>query len=249
MNSRAQLYARIAVWAGTIVALAALVTAFAAGAGYDAGLWDIHAGFRILQWSVYIAAGSGVAAFAGLVVALLDRHYRAALIGAVGLAVALALVLPSWQLQERAQMLPSIHDITTDTDNPPQFVALRAVREQSPNGPEYGGEKIAQQQKAGYPDIQPLVLDDPPARAFERALAAARNMGWEIAAASPEDGRIEATATTRWFRFKDDVVIRVTPSATGSRIDVRSKSRLGRSDLGTNAKRIRAYFAALNSVS
>lgn len=145
-------------------------------------------------------------------------------------------------------MLPRIHDITTDTDNPPQFVALRALREKSPNGPEYGGEKIAQQQKAGYPDIQPLMLGEPPARAFERALAAARSMGWDIAAASAADGRIEATATTRWLRFKDDVVIRITPSATGSRIDVRSKSRLGRSDLGTNAKRIRTYFAALKAV-
>jgi len=144
-------------------------------------------------------------------------------------------------------MLPSIHDITTDTDNPPQFVALRAVREKSPNGPEYAGEKIARQQKAAYPDIQPLMVGEPPARAFERALAAARSMGWDIAAASAEDGRIEATATTRWFRFKDDVVVRVTPSTAGSRIDVRSKSRLGRSDLGTNAKRIRAYFAAFNA--
>ncbi|HUP94349.1 MAG TPA: DUF1499 domain-containing protein [Burkholderiales bacterium] len=143
----------------------------------------------------------------------------------------------------------SIHDITTDTDNPPQFVALRAAREKSPNGPEYGGEKIAQQQKAGYPDIQPLVLNESPARTFERALAAARSMGWDIAAASPEEGRIEATATTRWFRFKDDVVIRVTPAATGTRIDMRSKSRIGRSDLGTNAKRIRAYFAALNAAT
>ena len=144
-------------------------------------------------------------------------------------------------------MLPSIHDITTDTGNPPQFVALRAVREKSPNGPEYAGEKIARQQKAAYPDIQPLMVGEPPARAFERALAAARSMGWDIAAASAEDGRIEATATTRWFRFKDDVVVRVTPSTAGSRIDVRSKSRLGRSDLGTNAKRIRAYFAAFNA--
>ena len=237
----------MAAWAGTIAALAALVVALASGPGYHTGLWDIRAGFTILRWSVYIAAASGVVACVGLVLALMSRQHRAAVIGAVGLAIALALVLPSWQLQERAQMLPSIHDITTDTENPPQFVALRAVREKSPNGPEYGGEKIALQQKAGYPDIQPLILDEPPARAFERALVAARSMGWDIAAASPEEGRIEATATTRWFRFKDDVVIRVTPSATGSRIDVRSKSRLGRSDLGTNAKRIRAYFAKLRA--
>jgi uncharacterized protein (DUF1499 family) len=147
---------------------------------------------------------------------------------------------------QKANMVPRIHDITTDTENPPQFVALRAIREKSPNGPEYGGEKIAQQQKAGYPDIQPLMLSEAPAPAFERALAAARNMGWEIVAAVACEGRIEATATTRWLRFKDDVVIRITPAAAGSRIDVRSKSRLGRSDLGANAKRIRAYFSAFS---
>src|SRR5688500_9646211 len=125
-----------------------------------------------------------------------------------------------------------IHDITTDTENPPQFIALHALRLTTFNGPEYAGEKIARIQKAAYPDIQPRTLDDTPAAAFERALAAARRMGWDIVAAVPEDGRIEATATTRWLRFKDDVVIRVTPSGAGSRIDVRSKSRLGRSDLG-----------------
>ena len=140
-----------------------------------------------------------------------------------------------------------IHDITTDTDHPPQFVALLPVRQKSPNGPEYGGEKIAREQRAAYPDIQPVLLPEPPARAFERVLAAARSRGWEIVAAVPAEGRIEATDTTRWFRFKDDIVIRVTPDVSGSRIDVRSKSRLGRSDLGTNARRIRNFFTALNS--
>jgi uncharacterized protein (DUF1499 family) len=142
-------------------------------------------------------------------------------------------------------MFARIHDITTDTDHPPQFVALRAIREKSPNGPEYGGEKIANQQRAAYPDIQPMMLGDSPRAAFERALGAARAMGWEIVAAVPEEGRIEATATTPLLRFKDDVVVRVTAAEAGSRVDVRSKSRFGRSDLGTNAKRIRAYFATL----
>ncbi|MES2562218.1 MAG: DUF1499 domain-containing protein, partial [Pseudomonadota bacterium] len=122
------------------------------------------------------------------------------------------------------------------------------IRRNTPNGPEYGGEKIASQQQAAYPDIQPRLLESPPAAAFDRALKAARNMGWEIIAAVREEGRIEATATTRWFRFKDDVVIRVQPQGTGSRIDVRSKSRLGRSDLGANAKRIRAYWRELDNI-
>ena len=140
-----------------------------------------------------------------------------------------------------------IHDITTDTENPPQFVALHALRLKTFNGPEYGGEKIARIQKEAYPDIRPRVTGEAPGAAFDLALRAARRMGWDIVAVAPEDGRIEATATTRWLRFKDDVVIRVSPSGAGSRIDVRSKSRLGRSDLGANAKRIRRYFEVLDA--
>ena len=85
----------------------------------------------------------------------------------------------------------------------------------------------------------------PPDRAFARAEAAARSLGWDIAAAVPAEGRIEATATTRWFGFKDDVVIRIAAAPGGSRVDVRSVSRVGKSDLGANARRIRAFLAAL----
>jgi uncharacterized protein (DUF1499 family) len=120
------------------------------------------------------------------------------------------------------------------------------MRRKSFNGPEYGGEEIARQQEAAYPDIRPHYLVEAPAAAFERALEAARRMGWEIVAAVPAEGRIEATATTRWLRFKDDVVIRITADGTGSRVDMRSKSRLGRNDFGANAKRIRAYFQELD---
>lgn len=159
----------------------------------------------------------------------------------------LARVLPAWNLQRTAHQVPRIHDITTDTENPPQFVALLAVRQKAPNGAAYGGAKIAQAQKAAYPDITPAQLDTPPAQAFERALDVARNMGWEIIAADKVQGRIEATATTFWFRFKDDVVIRIVAAGNGSRLDVRSMSRVGRSDLGTNARRIRAFLKQLQS--
>ena len=98
---------------------------------------------------------------------------------------------------------------------------------------------------AAIPDFKPLDLPLPPADAFARALDAAKGMGWEIAATDAAAGRIEATATTPWFGFRDDVVIRVTPAPPGSRIDVRSVSRVGRSDLGTNAKRIRTFLDKL----
>lgn len=84
-----------------------------------------------------------------------------------------------------------------------------------------------------------------PGEAFSRARAAAQDMGWEIASADPAAGRIEAVATTLWFGFKDDVTVRVAPQDAGSRIEVRSKSRVGRGDAGTNARRVRAYLKRL----
>jgi uncharacterized protein (DUF1499 family) len=120
-------------------------------------------------------------------------------------------------------------------------------RQGASNAIEYGGPEIAAQQHQAYPDVRPVTLSDPPARAFERALAAARAQGWEIVAALPAEGRIEATDTTRFFGFKDDIVIRVKAEGAGSRVDVRSLSRVGKSDVGKNASRIRAYLSALGS--
>ena len=141
--------------------------------------------------------------------------------------------------------MPFIHDVTTDLENPPPFVAILPLRASAPNTAEYGGPEVAAQQRAGYPDLGPLTLQVPPEQAFSRALAAGRDMGWEIVANEPTEGRIEATATTLWFGFKDDVVVRVTPTNGGSRIDVRSVSRVGKSDVGANAERITAYLARI----
>lgn len=144
--------------------------------------------------------------------------------------------------------VPRIHDITTDTENPPLFVDILERRAKAPNPPEYAGPEVARKQEKAYPHIQPLLLTDAPEAAFERAFIAAESMGWEIVSKVPGEGRIEATATTRIFRFKDDVVVRIRPEESGSRVDVRSKSRLGRSDLGANAKRISRYLSAVKGV-
>jgi uncharacterized protein (DUF1499 family) len=140
---------------------------------------------------------------------------------------------------------PPIHDITTDTQNPPEYVAVLPLRATAPNTTVYGGETIASQQRNAYPDVQPLMLPIPPMEAFERALATVHEMGWDLVAAEPAAGRIEATDTTFWYGFKDDVIVRVRPSDRGSRIDVRSLSRIGGGDAGTNAKRVRGYLDAL----
>jgi uncharacterized protein (DUF1499 family) len=182
-------------------------------------------------------------------VALVLSVPRRAGIGTSVLAFVLAgsAVLVPWMFLQRARHVPPIHDITTDTQDPPPFVAVLPLRQQSHalNSATYGGDSVAAKQRAAYPDIRPLHLAAPPATAYERALGAARGMGWDIVAADSAAGRIEATATTRWFGFKDDVVVRVRPDSSGSRVDVRSESRVGGSDIGTNAARIRAYLARL----
>jgi uncharacterized protein (DUF1499 family) len=153
--------------------------------------------------------------------------------------------LSTWQ--QVGRLVPPIHDITTDTQNPPAFVALLQERRKAPNGADYGGPPVAVRQADFYPDIRPLRLDVPMAAAFERALAAARGLGWRVVAAEPAEGRIEASDRTRWFGFIDDVVVRISPDGGGSRIDVRSVSRLGRSDFGKNAARIRAFLARVRA--
>jgi uncharacterized protein (DUF1499 family) len=138
-----------------------------------------------------------------------------------------------------------IHDVSTDIDDPPCFVALRATRLACRNGADYSGIRDNDAHKHRYPALVPSRFNTKPAVVFEKALAAARAMHWEIIAADANEGRIEATATTRIMRFKDDVVIRVGTDGTGSRVDVRSASRVGRSDLGANAARILQFLDKL----
>jgi uncharacterized protein (DUF1499 family) len=142
---------------------------------------------------------------------------------------------------------PPIHDITTDLENPPMFVAAIRVREAAgaANPPMYFAAETAPLQAKAYPDIKPILLEMPVTDAFARAEAAARALGWEIIASVPGEGRIEATATTPWIGFKDDVVIRIVGAGAGTRVDLRSKSRMGRGDAGMNVRRIRAFRDAL----
>jgi uncharacterized protein (DUF1499 family) len=233
--------ARIVPLLAVLLAAVALVLLLVSGPGTRLELWGFRTGFSLMRWAVYIGlAGAAL----GLVSLLLPALRRAGAIpAAVALVLGLAVAYVPWAGLQKARSVPPIHDISTDTTEPPAFVALLPVRLEAPNGAEYAGEDIARQQREAYPDVQPLRLAVPPAQAFERAEAAARAMGWEIAEANAGDGRIEATDTTFWYGFKDDVVIRVRAEDEGSRIDVRSMSRLGGSDVGANAERIRRYLS------
>ncbi len=137
---------------------------------------------------------------------------------------------------------PRIHDITTDPVNPPELRAAARERRHWHNPVQYEGKRIATLQQTGYPDIQPLQVQLSLEQAYVRARAVVEQFGWQILDEDPDTGTIEAVAITRLFRFRDDVVIRISRQPEGSRVDIRSASRLGISDLGANARRIRTFM-------
>jgi uncharacterized protein (DUF1499 family) len=209
-----------------IVALALLVCS---GLGVRAGLWPFRVGFGMFAGAMLTGLAALGAASIALAVPRLREGSRSVLLLALVLGAASAAV-PLDHVR-RVKSLPYINDITTDPDQPPSFIPARPYQ-----------AHFAELQRIGYPELRPLELAAPPAQAFARALDALRAMDLEIVAADESAGRIEAVATTRWFGFKDDVAVRIAPLGAGSRIDVRSKSRVGRSDLGTNAKRIQEFL-------
>ena len=141
-----------------------------------------------------------------------------------------------------------INDITTDPDDPPVFVDAQKIAANKGRDLAYPGETFASQQREGYPDLAPIRVSDPPDAAFARAERVAAALNWEITVRDPTTGVFEAVEVTRIFRFVDDIVVRVraAPASAASVVDVRSKSRVGRSDMGANAARIRAFRDALS---
>lgn len=233
---------RYLIYAGPLLWLTALLAAVISGSGHRWGLWSFMTGFSILKWAVY-------AAIAALVVSLLAMiitrpgsghpgFYRMIVVAALSLSL---LSVPAWWLY-RAKQVPRIHDISTDTTNPPPFVEVLPLRKEASNSSEYGGDDIAAQQHQAYADIKPLLLTGAPDTVYKQALVVVKRLGWEIVAAVPEELRIEATDTTFWFGFKDDIVIRIRADSDGSRLDIRSVSRVGLSDVGTNTRRIRDFI-------
>src|SRR5699024_9660647 len=151
----------------------------------------------------------------------------------------------------QANQFPPIHDITTDTQHPPSFKNIVALRADAANDTAYGGPEVAQIQHKHYPDIQTLVVDADYEEAFDRALQAAKKRPWEkIVTSNRQVGLIEASDKLPWFGFIDDIVIRVdsTTNEGQTKIDVRSVSRIGKGDIGVNAQRIRDYLDTIRSL-
>ena len=237
--------AKLLLWISVI----ALLMIIAPGPGYRMEWLDLQAAFTLLR-----AGGMTGIAVALLALVLLlfafrapQQRMRIATISSLAILLgAIAATIPyGWQVT--AQSVPPIHDITTDTEDPPVFVDIAPLRADAPNPAEYAGEETAQQQREAYPDLETLTLDADVTRVIDASTAVAETMDWELIAVDAGEGRLEATATTQWFGFQDDVVIRVRATDEGSELDIRSKSRVGRSDVGKNAERIRAFRERLLS--
>ncbi len=231
--------------AAVFLAVLAAVTAMLAGFGSRLGLWQFRTGFDILKWAAYGGLAAAVVALVGVVHAAKRRRPGGVLFAILALCGGIVVFVVPLQWRLTVARVPPIHDITTDTVHPPLFVAILPLRRSAPNPPDYGGPTVAAKQLAAYPDIKTAIINASPEEAFARALETAHAMGWRIVADVPAEGRIEATDTTFWFGFTDDIVVRVEGAGYRSLVDVRSVSRVGRSDTGTNALRIRAFLKRL----
>ena len=234
----------MSLWAKFVlyISLIGLFALPVAALGVRFGFWGFQASAPVLYGACLLAVIGLVLGIAALVRAKLrDRPADRLPAGAGTLASVLVLVWMGMQYLT-ATSVPPIHNISTDLDDPPMFDAVVALRGPGTNSLEYDSNDAAEQ-FGGYPDLVGLATPLDAAAAVERAAAVAEDLGWEVVNVDSEQGIVEATATTFWFGFKDDVVIRVRAEDSGSKIDLRSVSRIGLSDLGANAARIEEFLA------
>lgn len=236
-SARASLSAKR--WAILAVVIAAI--AILAGPVYKIGLLPLKAALACLAIGLI---GGAIAALLNAVT--IFSHWRSGgpsrALGIAGLLLSILVAGFIFTLYRTAQTAPAIHDITTNTSEPPQFQAVLSHRSPTDNSAVYD-PAIIPEQLAAYPDIKPIFAGASPAEAFALAEKAARALGWELVAVNPETGTIEATDRSLWFGLKNDIAIRVVKDGLVTRIDLRSASRVGTNDLGANANRIRRFAA------
>ncbi len=225
----------------------ALMLAGALGTRFEA--WGFQTGFQFVFTAAFAAAAVLVIGIVVLVFALRTGRRAAALPIGMGLAgSALVLALLGWQYR-LATTAPFLHQVSTDREDPPEFFAVVALRGEDANPLAYD-EAVAEVQAAGYPQLDTLHTQLAPSESFDRAVRVAEELGWLIVNEDPSAGLVEATDTTFWFGFKDDVAIRIRADANGgSLVDVRSVSRVGGSDLGANAARIERFIERFGALA
>ncbi|SIO20293.1 Uncharacterized conserved protein, DUF1499 family [Parasphingorhabdus marina DSM 22363] len=242
-----------------VAAIIVVVWPGLAGLGSRFGFWDFGFGLGTMTrewWPViwYVSGGLGLLALI-LSLVLNPRKLAGLAVAVIAIGAPIAAKMQYDNVRATAQAVPAIHDITTDMQDPPMFTdAIMAIRNASGSNPaDYVGKLkpgrdgepdrlVSDLQAEAYPDIVPIRIDVTPAEAHERTVQAVQSLGWALVSDDPGTGIVEATDTTFWYGFKDDVIIRIRSNgATGSVVDIRSLSRVGGSDLGKNASRIREF--------
>jgi hypothetical protein len=246
---------RLAAWSLRL-ALFSLVATFMALIVVRSGALDLVPALSTLAGALVLAAVAILLAFgAGI---MIWRDGLGGLRQAV-LAVLIGLALIGYPayLGARAYQLPAIYDVTTDPIDPPQFDAIARLRPRDANPIAYQGLYAAELQHAAYPDIDPEETTASPQEAFDVAMKIVVRRKWRVVdarpprgpvAGRPADGVIEAVARSLILGFPEDVVLRIRATTDGTRIDVRSASRYGRGDLGSNAARVRNLITDIDAV-
>jgi uncharacterized protein (DUF1499 family) len=219
-------------------------------------LFRIGAVETIVALGVFLAglavAALGVLVALGAFIGIWNDGYRGVGRAFAGLFIGLFVLSAPIGFSVMALRLPFIHDVTTDTADPPRIVAGAAARSAGANPAAYPGPETAKLQQQGYPDVRPLEKEWTPEQAYANALEVVTKRRWrildQVTPRAGRDGRIEAVARSLVFGFRDDVVIRVRATAIGARVDIRSASRFGRHDFGANARRVRSLRAEIDDL-
>ena len=229
----------------SFVSLLAFLLVVLTGPLYKYDIIELSTVFTGFKYGIFTA----VAALVLLALQIIFKRNTLTLASAA-IAVALSAVALGVPLSmlSKGKSVPPIHDISTDLINPPEFVAIAPLRADAPNPIAYAGEAAAAQQRQGYPELKTLSYLQSKAELVNAVEQAATNLGWELANTDTSEGVVEATDTTMWFGFKDDVVVRITDIGNKRLVDIRSKSRVGGSDLGKNAERIHGFIKELDSI-
>ena len=260
-QAKPRLWLKIGGLTSLLLGLGLGVLTLASAAGIWLGFWDFRRGFSLLgtanQYGQWLAWACLLLAAATLIASQLLKVKNAGKfvsLAAVGALVAwVAYLIPESFRPGGGVNYPPIHDISTNRINPPEFVAIAPLRADAPNTLVYGAsnnmtpEQLIEQTDEAYPNLVTQLYSESVNEVFEKALAAVDDLGWELVAQDASAGRIEATDTTFWFRFKDDVVIKIDQQGSETAVDVRSVSRVGTGDVGANAIRMRKLFALLEN--
>ena len=242
----------LAIWARRI-ALFSLAATLIAVIIVRSGALEIVPALSTLAGALALAVVAILLALASGIV--IWREGAGGLLQAMtALFIGFALIAYPLYVGLKAYRLPAIYDVTTDPIDPPHFEAIAKLRPRDANPITYAGLYAAELQRAAYSDIEPDLTDSSPQEAYNAALKVITKRRWHVVDARPppatgtQEGRIEAIARTPILGFRDDVVVRVRATPDGARIDVRSASRYGRHDLGTNAARVRALIEDIDDV-